>query len=206
MRDKLLRRRHAGARRFWAVPWADSVAGKSQRRSAEQRRRRDGGTGIETITGDCLHGRRCASPSSRAQNGLFAARPQGRGAARRRSRRTMQTRGVAASWPRREIASHVRIFRPAAALRRHPGDVAVGVLDVAGFAVDAVLRVDHEPRLSALLHPFVDAGRAIARRGPGIDVVLGRLLQRHVGDHADAAAGPPRDWCWRGTPTTAGRR
>ena len=34
---------------------------------------------FETITGECLHGRRCASPSSRSQNGPFIAPPQGRG-------------------------------------------------------------------------------------------------------------------------------
>src|SRR5471032_510857 len=59
-----------------------------------------------------------------------------------------------------EPPSHIGIFRAAAALRRHPGDVAVGVLDVAGFAVDAVLRVDHKARLTALLDPLVDTGRA----------------------------------------------
>ena len=42
--------------------------------------------------------------------------------------------------------SHVRIVRPAAALRRDPVDVLRRILDVAGFAVDAVLRVDLEPR------------------------------------------------------------
>src|SRR5271170_1317558 len=73
--------------------------------------------------------------------------------------------------------SHIRIIRPAAAFGRYPVDVLVGVLDVAGFAVDAVLRVDDVARLAALLDPFVDAGRAIARRRSGIDVVLGGFLQ-----------------------------
>ena len=54
--------------------------------------------------------------------------------------------------------------------------------------------------------PFVDAGRAIAARRAGEDIVLGALLQRHVARPAGAPAGPPRGWCWTGTPTTGGRR
>src|SRR6266849_658535 len=73
--------------------------------------------------------------------------------------------------------SHVRVIRAAAALRRDPGDVGVRILDVAGFAVDAVLRVDHEARAAPLLHPFVHRGRTIACRRSRIDVVLGGLLQ-----------------------------
>ena len=38
--------------------------------------------------------------------------------------------------------SHRLIIGPAATLRRNPGDIAVGILDVAGFAVDAILGVD----------------------------------------------------------------
>src|SRR5690349_11592117 len=41
---------------------------------------------------------------------------------------------------------HRLVIRTAAALWRNPGDVAVGVLDVAGFAMDAVLGVDLEAR------------------------------------------------------------
>jgi hypothetical protein len=41
-----------------------------------------------------------------------------------------------------QTLSHVRVVRTAGALR-HPVDVLVGILDVAGLAVDAVLRVDH---------------------------------------------------------------
>src|SRR6478735_6348972 len=67
---------------------------------------------------------------------------------------------------------HALVIGAAAALRRNPGDIAVRVLDVAGLAVDAVLGVDLEARASALLDPFVNAGRAIAVRRTGIDVVL----------------------------------
>src|SRR6185369_856991 len=77
---------------------------------------------------------------------------------------------------------HTLIVGPATALRRNPGNIAVWVLHVAGFAVDAVLGVDLEARACGLLDPFVHAGRAITVRRTGIDVVLGRLLQVHVGD------------------------
>src|SRR5262249_25791413 len=40
--------------------------------------------------------------------------------------------------------SHIRIIRPAPALGRNPGDVLIGIFDVASFAMNAILRVDHE--------------------------------------------------------------
>src|SRR5580658_5416645 len=54
--------------------------------------------------------------------------------------------------------SHIRIIRTAAAFGRDPGDILVRVLDVAGFAVDAVLPVDHVTGLARILDPFIDAG------------------------------------------------
>src|ERR1700721_1200648 len=78
--------------------------------------------------------------------------------------------------------SHCLVVRPATALRWNPGDVAVGILDVAGFAVDAILGIDHEARARRFFHPLIDTGRAIAIGRAGIDVVLGGLLQVHVGD------------------------
>src|SRR5262245_60057081 len=86
---------------------------------------------------------------------------------------------MAASWPGR---SHVRIARPAPALGGNPGDVLIRVLDIAGLAVHAVLRVDHVARRTPLLHPFIDPGRAIARRRTAVDVVLGGLLEAKVRD------------------------
>src|SRR4051794_924341 len=80
------------------------------------------------------------------------------------------------------VSSHVEIDRPFAALRRRPGYVLVGVLDIAGLAVDAVLRVDDEARLVAFLHPFVDRRRAVARGRSGEYIVLAGLLDRRVGD------------------------
>src|SRR6185312_11933401 len=70
---------------------------------------------------------------------LPCPRKNDRGA--RAARRKIEADDVAGSWPvssgRR---SHVGIIRPAGALRRHPGDVLIRVLDVAGFTVNAVLR------------------------------------------------------------------
>ena len=40
---------------------------------------------------------------------------------------------------------HIGIIWPTAALRYDPGDILTGVLDVTGFAVYAVLRIDLEP-------------------------------------------------------------
>src|SRR5438477_5203363 len=83
--------------------------------------------------------------------------------------------------PQQKLKSHRLIIRPATALWGNPGDVAVGILDIAGFAVDAVLRVDDELRLAGLLDPFIDSGRTVPVRWSGENVVLGRLLQLHVG-------------------------
>src|SRR6476469_8394349 len=86
---------------------------------------------------------------------------------------------VTETWSR---ASHIRIIRPAAAFGRHPIDVLIRVLDVAGFAVNAVLRIDHIFGTARLLHPLVNAGRAIARGRTGEAIMLGGFLQAHVLD------------------------
>ena len=72
------------------------------------------------------------------------------------------------------LVLHIRVIRPAAAFRRHPVDVLGGILDIAGFAVDAVLGVDLQARLAAicLAHDFVDAGRTVA--------LLGRVIEGQV--------------------------
>src|SRR6266446_10702062 len=51
--------------------------------------------------------------------------------------------------------SHGLVIGPAAAFRRNPGDVAVGILHVAGFAVDAILGVDDKAWPGRLLDPFI---------------------------------------------------
>src|SRR3989338_8497457 len=60
---------------------------------------------------------------------------------------------------------HIGVVRPAGAFRGHPVDVLGGVLDVTGFAMYAVLRVDLELLLAIFLgDDFVNAGRAVALR------------------------------------------
>ena len=84
--------------------------------------------------------------------------------------------GLTQSW------SHRLIIGSATALGRNPDDVAVWILHVAGFAVDAILGVDDEAWPGRLLDPFIDAGRAITIGRTGVDIVFGSLLQAHVGD------------------------
>src|SRR5215204_2031982 len=79
--------------------------------------------------------------------------------------------------PGSRLISHIHVVRPAAALGRNPVDVLVRVLDVAGFAVDAVLGVDLVAYAARVLDPFVDPGRAVALRGAAEHVVLGAFLQ-----------------------------
>ena len=67
---------------------------------------------------------------------------------------------------------HSNVVRAGAAFGRDPGDVAGRILDVAGFAVDAVLGVDAELPGAAGVDDFVNPGRAIARRRLG---AIGRL-------------------------------
>ena len=69
--------------------------------------------------------------------------------------------------------SHIGIVRSATAFRGHPIDVLGGILDVAGFTVDAVLGIDLQPwRVLAIPHDLIHARRAIA--------LLGRIVQRQI--------------------------
>src|SRR5271166_2241743 len=69
---------------------------------------------------------------------------------------------------RRPSDSHLRVVWASAALRGRPGDILGGVLDIAGLAVDAVLRVDHEARVRlrrlVVVHDFVHAGGTVEAR------------------------------------------
>src|SRR5665213_2429654 len=57
----------------------------------------------------------------------------------------------------RADSSHIGIVRAAAALGHHPIDVLRGILDVAGLAVDAVRRVDLQPRGTGRIpHDLID--------------------------------------------------
>src|SRR3546814_1630882 len=58
---------------------------------------------------------------------------------------------------------HVRISRPTATFRHHPIDILRRILDVAGLAMDAVLRVDLQTRVTFFgSDDFVNPGRAIS--------------------------------------------
>ena len=101
---------------------------------------------LEEITGDAPMRREAAEFARAAEvepRMAFLRRPRknGPGGAQARSLKTSmwQHRGR-----NRPPPSHIRVVRPAAAFGRNPGDVLIRVLDVAGFAVDAILRVDHE--------------------------------------------------------------
>src|SRR5665809_37223 len=59
------------------------------------------------------------------------------------------------------ITSHIHVIRPVAPFGRHPVDILRRVFHVAGFAMDAVLRVDLEAELVPLLHHLIDHRRAI---------------------------------------------
>src|SRR2546422_761674 len=56
---------------------------------------------------------------------------------------------------------HVGIVGAAAAFRRDPDDVLLRVLDIAGLAVHAVLRVDPQARRGLEIHELIDTGRAV---------------------------------------------
>src|SRR5687768_9517764 len=72
--------------------------------------------------------------------------------------------------------SHVRIIRPSSAFGRDPIDVLGRILDVTGLAVNAILGVDLEPRLTAVsLDKFVNARRAISLLRP---VIFGQVDRR----------------------------
>src|SRR5262245_2068599 len=75
--------------------------------------------------------------------------------------------------------SHVRVVRSSPALGSYPDDVLGGILDVAGLAVHAVLRVDLQ-LVGALgvFHELVYAGGAIA--------ALGTCVFREIDLHRDA--------------------
>src|SRR5215203_5043862 len=61
------------------------------------------------------------------------------------------------------IQLHAVVLRPAAALRRHPGDDLIRIHDVARLAVHAVRCVDLQTRrLTSLADDFVDIGRTEA--------------------------------------------
>src|SRR5258706_13190465 len=65
--------------------------------------------------------------------------------------------------------SHVRVVRAAATFRDDPYDVLRRILDVAGLAVDAVLRIHLQPGLRVFRHEFVHPSRTVTRLGSGVN-------------------------------------
>src|SRR3954451_22149748 len=65
---------------------------------------------------------------------------------------------------------HVRVIGSSTAFRRDPVDVLGRVLDVAGFAVDAILSVDLQARLAnGFVDKLTNSRGAITLLGSGID-------------------------------------
>src|SRR5713226_10260026 len=78
-------------------------------------------------------------------------------------------------------SSHVGIVGTAAAFGHGPIDILCRILDVAGLAMDAVLRVDLETRLAIVGgHHLVNASRAVALRGLGIERQVDRDWDRRI--------------------------
>jgi hypothetical protein len=59
-------------------------------------------------------------------------------------------------------ALHIGVKRSFATLWRDPVDILIGILDVTGFAVHAILRIDDELVFAILFNPLINPGRAIA--------------------------------------------
>src|SRR5512141_2019579 len=90
----------------------------------------------------------------------------------RRSTRAVAAVAAKARAPRqsaRPASLHIGIVRPSSAFGDDPVDVLGRVLDVAGLAVDAILRVDLEARPGRFLDEFIDPGRAISLLRPRIE-------------------------------------
>src|SRR3990167_4892771 len=128
-----------------------------------------------TVTGrqGCPPLRSCAprrSPLLRPQP------PRGSAGWTRRDWPSSWRRSGAGYDPSAGVASHVRIVRAAAAFGRDPDDVLRRILDVAGFAVDAVLGVDDEARIGlgdlVRIDDLIDARRAVQ---PGRFAVFGQV-------------------------------
>src|SRR3954451_474622 len=66
------------------------------------------------------------------------------------------------------IRLHIGIIRPSSALGDDPVDILGRVLDVAGLAVHAILRVDLQAWTARLLDELIDSRRAISLLRPRI--------------------------------------
>ena len=76
----------------------------------------------------------------------------------------------------REPASHIGIIGPTAAFRCHPCDILSRILDVTGFAMDAILRIDHQVwigfGISIRINNLIDPGWAIQAGGFSIKHII----------------------------------
>src|SRR3546814_3761486 len=87
----------------------------------------------------------------------------------------------------RSTALHVRIIRPTATFRHHPIDILRRILDVAGLAMDAVLRVDLQTRVTFFgSDDFVNPGRAISLRS-----------EEHTSELQSLMRISYADFCWK---------
>ena len=73
------------------------------------------------------------------------------------------------------------VIRPAAAFRRAPINILRWVLDVAGFAMHAILRIDHQARLAFFhAHRLINPSGAIAAFGAGECFEIHALPARRI--------------------------
>ena len=70
---------------------------------------------------------------------------------------------------------HLRVDRAFATLRHNPGNVLRGILDIAGLAMHAILRIDLQAWIVTgfVPHDLVHAGRAITLFGCVIEGQIG---------------------------------
>lgn len=88
--------------------------------------------------------------------------------------------GTRSGSPISHLRLHAIVGWAAASLGHHPVDVLLGILDITGLAMDAVLGIDLQLQVAALLvgHILVDAG--------GTEALLGSLVQRQIVVHGYA--------------------
>ena len=67
---------------------------------------------------------------------------------------------------------HVRVIGSPATFGHYPVNVLGRILDIAGFTMDAILRVYLEPGVAVLFDIFVDAGRAKTGLRP---IIIGKV-------------------------------
>ena len=135
--------------------------GVRRRRSA--RAAAAAGVGASRRPGRAAFGR--VLPPSAVAPGAASAKLAASDGAARQDRRSHRSPSLAL-----RADSHIRVIRAAAAFGRRPVYILTWVLDVACFAVDAVLRVDLEARIGpvVVIKHFIHASGAISCRRFGV--------------------------------------